>query len=769
MKRTRILPFNLACALLVLLSVVTTFAASHSWLGNTSAFWTVGSNWTNGTPAGGDDLYFVSGGLNNRSNYNNFTSGFTFGKITISEGNQIGYVLAGNPITLMNGISASGTVLSIQPQLDLNINCGNPIQTWTSTRSLGVNGTVDLRAGTIVLNNTGGITFNGTVTDSSTSGVTGSLWKTNTGLLFFSAGSRVESPNFYDDGNSGYPLAISQGHLRFDGVATNRSISQFGEEFYTIDVETNYGPVLVDGTGDIDAMDIEGATLSPGDGAPGILHCRYLTFYGTLSVPVNGTNAGADYSQLATGNNPVWDGAFFGAGTGCPLSEPAILNLQFGYTPQIGDTYQIINGLSAGYFGGLNGDCMFETNGSVFGIDYSSSGVTVTKLWDTNSQYTLWTGSTNFAHRLWGETNNWLHGQVPAYNANLLFTPYQTRDPSACWPYAVTVPPLTNDYSFGGNFLSMMFTGSNYVMYGNSLVLPGGITNRIPYGTNTIYFTVDASQEGSLVVDDGGVLQLGGQIVGARTLHKQGGGELLLTGTSPSFAGTVSVEGGSVRADGSTTGGTFDVLAGTLTGGGTVDNVILDGGTLSPGPGPAVMRVQGYASLNSGVFQVELNGTTPGSGYDQVQVTQTIHIGNVQLDLRPTNNIALGTSFLVLTSGATNAISGTFAGLPEGAIVQAGGQYFTITYTGGTGNDVVITRLNPPATFSTITLSGSNAVQLSGTGGSNLTYGIQATTNLTTKNWVNIGTAPVDGTGHFSFTDTNLLLYPQRFFRLLAP
>jgi hypothetical protein len=38
---------------------------------------------------------------------------------------------------------------------------------------------------------------------------------------------------------------------------------------------------------------------------------------------------------------------------------------------------------------------------------------------------------------------------------------------------------------------------------------------------------------------------------------------------------------------------------------------------------------------------------------------------------------------------STTAISGTFAGLPEGAVIAAGHVRFSISYTGCTGNDVV--------------------------------------------------------------------------------
>ncbi len=40
---------------------------------------------------------------------------------------------------------------------------------------------------------------------------------------------------------------------------------------------------------------------------------------------------------------------------------------------------------------------------------------------------------------------------------------------------------------------------------------------------------------------------------------------------------------------------------------------------------------------------------------------------------------------------SASSISGTFAGLPEGAVLQAGGDFFRVSCAGGTGNDVTLT------------------------------------------------------------------------------
>ena len=55
-----------------------------------------------------------------------------------------------------------------------------------------------------------------------------------------------------------------------------------------------------------------------------------------------------------------------------------------------------------------------------------------------------------------------------------------------------------------------------------------------------------------------------------------------------------------------------------------------------------------------------------------------------------------------MNNDGSDPIVGTFAGLPQGALLTAAGQTFRINYSGGTGNDVTLTRfvLNPPKVLS---------------------------------------------------------------------
>jgi hypothetical protein len=51
------------------------------------------------------------------------------------------------------------------------------------------------------------------------------------------------------------------------------------------------------------------------------------------------------------------------------------------------------------------------------------------------------------------------------------------------------------------------------------------------------------------------------------------------------------------------------------------------------------------------------------------------------------------TTFTVLNKAAAGAVTGTFAGLPEGQGLTVNGNVYVVSYAGGDGNDVTLTRL----------------------------------------------------------------------------
>ena len=99
----------------------------------------------------------------------------------------------------------------------------------------------------------------------------------------------------------------------------------------------------------------------------------------------------------------------------------------------------------------------------------------------------------------------------------------------------------------------------------------------------------------------------------------------------------------------------------------------------------------GNLTLNSSAtFQVQINGPTAGAQYDQLTVGGAVTLSG-SLDIIAAPGLAAGTSFTVLKKTGAGAISGAFSGKPEGSVFAANGYNWIISYTGGTGKDVVLT------------------------------------------------------------------------------
>jgi uncharacterized repeat protein (TIGR01451 family) len=112
--------------------------------------------------------------------------------------------------------------------------------------------------------------------------------------------------------------------------------------------------------------------------------------------------------------------------------------------------------------------------------------------------------------------------------------------------------------------------------------------------------------------------------------------------------------------------------------------------------GPGILN-SGNVNLSSGApsFVVQLNGTTAGSGYDQLNVTGTVNLTGASLSGTMGFTPPTGSTFTLINNDGADPIVGTFAGLPEGATVTFSGQAFRISYVGGSGNDVVLSTAKP--------------------------------------------------------------------------
>jgi hypothetical protein len=134
------------------------------------------------------------------------------------------------------------------------------------------------------------------------------------------------------------------------------------------------------------------------------------------------------------------------------------------------------------------------------------------------------------------------------------------------------------------------------------------------------------------------------------------------------------------------------------------------GATLAPGTSPGILTIQGSqtgtpasaatATLNlasGSKFALEIGGLTAGTQYDQVNLIGNASVtgSNISISIINGYNPAVGSSYTVLNNdGSTDLVLGQFT---QGtAVTASNGQVFTIDYTGGDGNDIVLTATAIP-------------------------------------------------------------------------
>jgi Hint domain len=197
------------------------------------------------------------------------------------------------------------------------------------------------------------------------------------------------------------------------------------------------------------------------------------------------------------------------------------------------------------------------------------------------------------------------------------------------------------------------------------------------------------------IADEGGN---GG--TGAGSLIIAGVGTVALTGDN-TCTGTTTVQSGTLDISGSAAKSAITVDSGGALGGtGTAGAVTVEsGGAFAPGD-PSTFTVASLTLDSGASFDEEIGGTSLGtggaSGYDQTVVESggAIALGGATLDVSLVDSFApsVGETFVIINNETAAAVSGTFAGLAEGATFEADGSWFQISYAGGSsGRDVVLT------------------------------------------------------------------------------
>jgi autotransporter-associated beta strand protein len=279
---------------------------------------------------------------------------------------------------------------------------------------------------------------------------------------------------------------------------------------------------------------------------------------------------------------------------------------------------------------------------------------------------------------------------------------------------------------------AVSMTGGSVASTGaGKLVLLGDVTTNGALGTATISGTLDLGgatrtftvadgpvnldadllgtvQNGGLTKAGSGTLRMAGSSANGYTgLTTVSSGMLLLAKNSgiECVPGNLTINGGIVREAANNeinnasvvtvnSGGTFDLNGQSD----TVGPVTVLGGTFKTSGTPLGRLTTDNTSFNS-TATLTMN-LLDASNSDRVDMNGTVALGGA-LQLTAASPVALGTSIRIINNDGTDAVTGTFTNLPQGATFFAGNQLFAISYTGGTGNDVVVTRTGGPTVLST--------------------------------------------------------------------
>jgi hypothetical protein len=124
-------------------------------------------------------------------------------------------------------------------------------------------------------------------------------------------------------------------------------------------------------------------------------------------------------------------------------------------------------------------------------------------------------------------------------------------------------------------------------------------------------------------------------------------------------------------------------------------------GIVAPGHSPGCLN-SGNLVL-AGTYEFELGGASACTGYDQIKVTGTVNVTDGTLSILQYNKYKpkTGSKFVIIDNDGSDAVTGTFKGVAEGATFKSNGWVVRVSYKGGTGNDVALTIVSVPGTPNT--------------------------------------------------------------------
>ncbi len=355
-------------------------------------------------------------------------------------------------------------------------------------------------------------------------------------------------------------------------------------------------------------------------------------------------------------------------------------------TPHSIEATFAINTYTLTYAAGAGGSIMGTSPQTV---DYNTSGSLVTATPDTGYHFVDWSDGLLTASR----TDDNVMADI-SVTANFAINTYTlTYIAGTGGTITGTSPQMVNHGSSGTQVTAVPDAGYHFVDWSDSsTVNPRTDINVIGPITVTANFERDPSA--TVYVDD----DWSGVVNGN---DPDGGGPATIMGydgfstiqdavASVADGGTVIVYAGNYSGDVDVTRtmeirGSF-TLSGHLNA--SVPDVIVSQGT-----NPGVINSGGLTLSTGTTLKAKINGTVAGTQYDTVNVTGSVDLGNSDLSLTVGFTPSIGQSYTLIANDGSDPVIGTFNGLVEGSTIAVGPDRFVISYTGGDGNDVVLTSV----------------------------------------------------------------------------
>ncbi len=287
-----------------------------------------------------------------------------------------------------------------------------------------------------------------------------------------------------------------------------------------------------------------------------------------------------------------------------------------------------------------------------------------------------------------------------------------TLDTRSFTSYGTATLTATLTFDHGARFTSAAMA-SFYAENGASLALGDG---SAPLFNNAGTFDVQAALSVYVATDNGvaftntgtvnftgGTLSLSDMTLTNNSVINQSGSSTLQVNSGAwlknTSSGTYTLSAGTLQVDGTIASGSAVTVptGATLDGVGMVNGTVnvQAGGHLAPGDASDTSGILHTASttLTTGAnFDVELNGATAGTKYNQLNATGTVNLAGATLNLAGSYTPVTGDVFTIVTAAS---VTGKFKGLAPNSIITFNGRSLKVSYTPTT-----VTLTNTPAASS---------------------------------------------------------------------